>query len=565
MNELEDRTTARLTQLRRLREDLLLFGEQCLKIKPKDPRTPLIPFTINSAQRILHEAAEEQRARKGWVRKIIVKGRQQGISTYVGARFYHKAALNRGRNVYILTHDDTGTQALFEMVDRYHMHNPLRPHTGNNNVKELEFDRLDSSYFVATAGNKAAGRGKMITLFHGSEVAFWPNAKEHFGASVQAVPMLPETEIFLESTANGVTGEFYERWQDAIGGVGDYEPVFIPWFLQSEYVRPDLVAEGFEPSTDAGDDMFSEVEYMEMFNLTLEQMAWRRAKKQELRELPFDQEYPATSELAFQQKQVGAYQSARSILRARKRKDFDQSDAPLILGVDPAGEGGDRFAIAFRRGYKVEQVIYRDKIDTVTAVNWLQSVIDEHNPARVFVDSGGLGKSILSVLRAKGARYNLPYVHGVNFGAKSQFKMAWPKKPGPKLRRAEMHERAKQWLELEEGVKLPDVTSSPRDLDYMIATGDAIQGDAIETKIKKSLTNDLELESKQDIKARGARSPDLWDAIILTFADTSHIVDFDKAKPIKQFGLPERDVVPDHPNPSYDEDWGGGGDGGWMG
>ena len=34
-------------------------------------------------------------------------------------------------------------------------------------------------YAVATAGGKAVGRSKMAHIFHGSEVAFWPNAKKH--------------------------------------------------------------------------------------------------------------------------------------------------------------------------------------------------------------------------------------------------------------------------------------------------------------------------------------------------------------------------------------------------
>ncbi len=41
---------------------------------------------------------------------------------------------------------------------------------------------------------------------------------------------MPGTEIILESTANGVGGEFHERWQQAEAGIGDYQTIFIPWF-----------------------------------------------------------------------------------------------------------------------------------------------------------------------------------------------------------------------------------------------------------------------------------------------------------------------------------------------
>src|SRR5690606_9388302 len=133
------------------------------------------------------------------------------------------ATLNRGVNVYILTHEQTATDNLFKMVDRFQTHNPLAPSTGKSNAKELEFDKLDSSYVVATAGQKGGGRSRTISLFHGSEVHFWNNAKDHFASSVQTVPDRPGTEIILESTGNGPSGEFYERWHDAVAGKSDYQ------------------------------------------------------------------------------------------------------------------------------------------------------------------------------------------------------------------------------------------------------------------------------------------------------------------------------------------------------
>jgi hypothetical protein len=64
------------------------------------------------------------------------------------------------------------------MANRFHKYCPelLKPHTGSANAKELNFDRLDSGYTVGTAGTRATGRSRTLQLFHGSEVAFWPNA-----------------------------------------------------------------------------------------------------------------------------------------------------------------------------------------------------------------------------------------------------------------------------------------------------------------------------------------------------------------------------------------------------
>lgn len=508
------------------RNDFRFFSEHCLKIKNKLGNQQA--FEWNSAQELLHESIEEQKRRTGRVRKIIVKGRQQGVSTYVGARFYHNSSMNRGRNTFILSHKKDTTDALAAIVDRYQEHNPFAPIVGKDNVLEMQFPRLDSSYYLETAGATSSGRGKTSLNFHGSEVAFWNNAPAHFSGAVQTVPDDDGTEVCLESTANGVTGAFYERTQDAIQRKGDYELCFIPWFLQKEYTR--RVPEGFELTDEQEGEYgcnigLTEREYMDTFGLTLGQMVWRRNKIHELKAegglALFDQEYPATVELAFQQKAEGAYHKVADILKARKRTGV-VATGPLILGVDPAGEGGDRFAIAFRRGHVCEKIIWRDKVTHDEAVEWLKSVIDESNPALVFIDAGGLGKAIITSLRAKGPAYNLPRVHAVNFGGKSQAKLARPHMPGPKMRRDEMQQRVAEWL------ADPNMPPSIPDLD-------TLQADLVEMRIKKINTNDLQLESKQEIKARGGRSPDLGDALGLTFADLIYVKNY--APPKQQTGF----------------------------
>ncbi|MFD0738248.1 hypothetical protein ACFQZQ_02955 [Lysobacter koreensis] len=191
-----------------LKGDLEFYSRNCLSIRPKVG--PIEPILFNRAQRYIHERLEEQKARTGRVRALILKGRQQGCSTYVGARYYHATTMAQGIRTFILTHEDQATQNLFEMVNRYHEHCPefVRPSTSAANAKELFFDALDSGYKVGTAGTKGVGRSSTIQLFHGSEVAFWPHAETHAAGVLQAVPDAPGTEVILESTANGV-GNFF--------------------------------------------------------------------------------------------------------------------------------------------------------------------------------------------------------------------------------------------------------------------------------------------------------------------------------------------------------------------
>ncbi len=286
MNERERRIR------RRLREDFVHYAPRCLSIRTKTEGQQR--FTLNAAQRYVHQRIEAQLQHSGKVRALALKGRQQGISTYTEGRFYWRVTHRKGVRAFILTHEQEATNNLFEMVSRYHEQCPalVRPRASAANAKELYFDVLDSGYKVGTAGAKGTGRSSTIQYFHGSEVAFWPHAESHQAGVMEAIPDAPGTEIILESTANGVGGVFHELWQSASLAKPevDYIPIFVPWFWQPEYRRD---ARDFEPDSE-------ELELAKLYGLDREQLAWRRFKIAEKKspEL-FKQEYPCNPEEAF--------------------------------------------------------------------------------------------------------------------------------------------------------------------------------------------------------------------------------------------------------------------------
>jgi len=491
--------SAREKEIRqKLKNEFPHYAPRCLRIRSKSGE--VVPLELNRAQRYFHERIEAQRAATGRVRALVLKGRQQGISTYVGGRFYWRTTHGFGLRCFILTHEQDATNNLFSMVDRFHEHCPplVKPATGAANAKELSFPGLDSGYAVGTAGTKAVGRSQTVQLFHGSEVAFWPNAPTHFAGVVQAIPDLPGTEIILESTANGVGGEFHERWQNAEAGIGDYIAVFIPWFWQDEYRRrvPDDFALDEE-----------EQEYASAHGLTLEQMAWRRNKIAELKDpLLFKQEYPATAAEAFQMSGHDSFIKPASVLTARKTTC--SALGPLVIGADPARFGDDRFSLAWRRGRKVPKIESKTKIDTVAGANWLKQIIDVDKPAKVFVDVGGIGAGVVDILHSWGEKYR-KIVVPVNFGGEPQepeeLMPDGEKRPGPRNRRAEMWKRSRDWLDEPGGADIPDT--------------DAVQADACGPGYHYDMHQRLLLESKEHMRARGIRSPDEWDAVALTFAE----------------------------------------------
>jgi hypothetical protein len=480
----------------RLMEDDEFYARNCLRIRTKtgDVRE----FEFNRAQRYVHGRLEEQRAKTGKVRALILKGRQQGCSTYVSARYYKRTTWARGVRTFILTHEDAATQNLFEMVNRYHEHCPafVRPSTGASNAKELFFDKLDSGYKVGTAGTKGVGRSSTIQLFHGSEVAFWPNAETHAAGVLQAVPDAPGTEVILESTANGVGNFFHQKWRDAENGVGDFIAVFVPWYWQEEYRK--AVPEGFALTDE-------EREYQEAYGLDLEQMAWRRNKIAELKDPTlFKQEYPATAAEAFQMSGHDSFIKPEAVVRARKATR--EPSGPLVMGFDPSRFGDDSGALARRQGRKVFPIERKQKLSTMESVGWVKQAIDMEKPARAFIDVGGLGAGIYDRLVEMG--YG-KVVRAVNFGAAPleppKYDDEGNELPGPANRRAEMWSLSRDWLNDVGGADIPD--------------DDGLHADACGPGYKYDSYGRLLLEKKEDMRRRNVSSPDGWDAVALTFAE----------------------------------------------
>jgi len=470
----------------RLKDDFLHYAPRCLKIRTKDAKVE--PFTLNEAQLYIHKRLEEQRAATGRIRALILKGRQQGCSTYVEGRYYWRVTHSKGLRAFILTHEEEATNNLFEIANRYHENCPLlvRPATSAANAKELSFKRLDSGYKVGTAGNKAVGRGSTIQLFHGSEVGFWPNAQMHAAGILQAIPDAPGTEVVLESTANGIGNYFHQQWQAAESGQSEYIAVFVPWFWQPEYVK--AVPPGFELTPEERD-------YRDAYSLTLEQMAWRRVKVIQLKdETLFKQEYPATAAEAFQVSGLDPYIKAEIVTKARKAKA--EPVGAKIIGVDPARFGDDRTSFCFRQGRKVHWIRSVSKKSTMEVAGLVMQILAEVKPDQIAIDVGGLGAGVYDRLEEL-IPYGKTQLVQVNSSESPLDAVKYTNK------RAEMWGLMKEWME-KQPADIPD--------------SDEMQADLTQIRYSYDSNNALKMERKQDMKKRGFRSPDTADALGLTFA-----------------------------------------------
>lgn len=503
---------------RRLVHDFPFFAEKCLKIRPKEVGKGIIPFSLNPAQVELHRQLEAMRREVGNVRALVLKGRQMGVSTYVGARYYHRTITSKGARSFILTQEMEATDALFEMTRRYHEENPLAPQTGAASSKELAFPNLQSGYKVGTAGSKAVGRGQTIQFFHGSEVAFWPNADLHVGGILEAVPSVEGTEIIFESTANGPQGIFYHMCRQAMNGQGDFRLVFLPWWLFPGYRA--TPPEGWEPTGEFE-------EYQRVNGLDREQIYWAY-KKNEEKAIPlgltsdkvcwlFRQEYPQNAIEAFQTAGDNSFIASQLVFEARKKGKEDdphrraagQRVLPLVLGVDPAQGGADSTVVIDRVGREAGMnVLYStQEPDVMQLARVISRIINKHEPAAVFIDHGGGGKELGDILVAGG--YG-DIIRVVNFGSKASEPSKYYNK------RAEMWAEMRDWFMSEAGAAIVD------DDGLHAALVSPVWGPGA---TKTTLDGRLQLEPKDHIRQRLGASPDEADALALTFAEPINLTD----------------------------------------
>lgn len=291
--------------------DLDFYSRKHLLIVPKDGSPKKLRF--NKAQRIVHRRISEQKKRTGRVRAIILKARQEGITTWTAARYFREVNLVAYRKAGIVAHKSKASENIFETYDRFYKNlddgiKPAKVSTTKGNYLELE---NGSILTVETAGDPDAFRSQTIHRLHCSEMAMWPNAEEVWTSLEETVPM-DGGEIIIESTARGMGNLFHQMWEQAVRGESDFLPIFLPWWIHEEYAikltsdqREEILAtddpyerkcldEGFLYSTAWGGDD-------KIHKLTPEQLAWRRFKIRSKKgnERAFRQENPATPEEAF--------------------------------------------------------------------------------------------------------------------------------------------------------------------------------------------------------------------------------------------------------------------------
>jgi hypothetical protein len=205
------------------------------------------------------------------------------------------------------------------------------------------------------------------------------------------------------------------------------------------------------------------------------------------------------------------------LLESAKHRDTRAyEDAPIVWGLDVARFGSDSSVLCKRQSNVVHTLERWRNLDlmqlTGAVVSQYEACDHKSRPTEILVDSIGLGAGVVDRLR----ELNLP-ARGINVSES-------PAMGGTYLNlRAELWHKAKAWLEKR---------------DCKIPNNEDLIGELATVRYTFTSNGKIKIESKDDIRRRGLKSPDMADAFVLTFASDAATISWGKSsswgKPIKR-------------------------------
>lgn len=271
---------------------------------------------LNKTQLAIENKINELKSAGIPPRIIILKARQEGVTTYFQGKMMADSSQHKDRNSLIVSHEQDSTNAIFSKCKFMYEMLPkdIKPLNRASNARQIEFNTplhykgseegLNSKIVVKIAGKESIGRSDTYSYVHLSEYAFWKGTGENspsnqLTAIMQAVPENINTIAIIESTAKGFN-DFKDTWDKAISGENGWYPLFFPWFFMDEYRK------SFKSDEDKRDFILTMDEYEKQIqkehNLDLEQINWYRYTKKVKCNNNADkmkQENPTTPEEAF--------------------------------------------------------------------------------------------------------------------------------------------------------------------------------------------------------------------------------------------------------------------------
>lgn len=192
--------------------------------------------------------------------------------------------------------------------------------------------------------------------------------------------------------------------------------------------------------------------------------------------------------------------SAETVAAATSREAYSEPKDALVIGVDVARFGSNETVIWFRKGRDARSIppVRLRGASTIEVAGKVSEAVQRYRVDGVFVDGGGVGGGVVDHCRALHL-----HVFDIQFGSKSDMNgWAWGNE-GERYanKRAEMWGNMRQWMK---------IGAIPNEADLV--------AQLIGPTYTYNVKNEILLEKKEDMTKRGLDSPDLADALALTFA-----------------------------------------------
>ena len=266
----------------------------------KDKSGNVVKFRCNWAQRLLYETM--------WYLNCILKARQLGMTTFIQLFMLDRCLFNDNQNAGIVAHTKEDAEAFFD--DKIKFAYDRLP----NDIKRARAATSDSKRHLRFSNGSQIRVGTSLRsgtyqYVHVSEFGklcakFPDKASEVISGTLNTVA--PGNFVFIESTAEGPFGEFYDMCTrsldltqavvngDQIFTKLDYKFFFFPWHKHPDYqlTTPVEIPEKQEA-------YFIELRDDEGIELTLPQKYWY-VKKLAEQQTKMKQEYPSTPAEAFE-------------------------------------------------------------------------------------------------------------------------------------------------------------------------------------------------------------------------------------------------------------------------
>lgn len=246
-----------------------------------------VPFFLNEVQRDFVDKLEMLGTSKPF---FILKGRQQGFTSVITAIQLSYAIVRKNFSGFTMADRSDNTMAIFNdkarvVYDR--LPEELKPSEKFNSRNELFFDKLNSSWRIATATDQV-GRSRTLNFVHFSEVAFYECSLADLQAGIGEAITAGAIQVY-ETTANGFN-EAKDLWDS-----GSCHNLFYEWWRTQEYRSNEYE---YLETTDSW--LVERKKVLEEKGLDREQITWYCKKYAGyLDKSTIKQEYPITPTEAF--------------------------------------------------------------------------------------------------------------------------------------------------------------------------------------------------------------------------------------------------------------------------